>query len=299
MGPKGRVVEIERFAVHDGPGIRTTVFLKGCPLRCLWCHNPETMKRRSELSFAAEKCIGCGACVAACPAGAHTIDGDVQAIDRSVCRACGICGEACEAHALEVVGREWSVEEVMAEVRRDLPFYRRSGGGLTVSGGEPLMQLEFTAALFEAARADGVHCAIETSGFARWESLARVLPLVDLFLYDCKETDAQRHKQLTGQPNGRILENLRRLYESGAAIVLQCPIIPGHNDTEAHFEGIARLAQAMPALRRVQLLPYHPLGKSKLARFGFEVGVSIESPTRERVEGWVAWFVRRGVAVVA
>jgi pyruvate formate lyase activating enzyme len=161
------------------------------------------------------------------------------------------------------------------------------------------MQLEFTAALFEAARADGVHCAIETSGFARWESLARVLPLVDLFLYDCKETDAQRHKQLTGQPNGRILENLRRLYESGAAIVLQCPIIPGHNDTEAHFEGIARLAQAMPALRRVQLLPYHPLGKSKLARFGFEVGVSIESPTRERVEGWVAWFVRRGVAVVA
>jgi pyruvate formate lyase activating enzyme len=297
---RGRIVEIERFAVHDGPGIRTTVFLKGCPLRCLWCHNPEAMKSHAELSFVAEKCIACGECVTACPAHLHALEGTIHTLDRSRCRACGACVEVCAAHSLELVGREWTVDEVMAEVLRDRVFYQRSGGGLTISGGEPLLQIEFTVALLRSAKAEGLHCCIETSGSAPWESLDRVRPIVDLFLYDCKETNSERHMRYTGQPNERILQNLRKLYESGAEIALQCPIIPGCNDTETHFAGIAALANSMPRLQGVRILPYHAFGRSKSERFGLvpASGLNPELPSRARVESWITRIQNSGVHVL-
>jgi glycyl-radical enzyme activating protein len=284
----GRIVEIERFATHDGPGIRTTVFLKGCPLRCLWCHNPETKKGHAEVSFLEANCIGCGACAEACSAGAHVFANAVHTFDRLACRQCGACVEACPARALELVGRQWSVEQTLAEVLRDRPFYRRSGGGLTLSGGEPLIQIEFAAAVLEGAKREGLHCCIETSGFVPWQHLERVRPFVDLFLYDCKETDSAQHRRLTGQPNERILDNLRRLHDGGAGIVLQCPIIPGCNDTAAHFNGLAALTRSLPRLQGVRILPYHSLGTSKLARFGYAPASeeAIQVPTRHQVEAW-------------
>jgi glycyl-radical enzyme activating protein len=296
----GKIVEIERFSVRDGPGIRTTVFLKGCPLRCLWCHNPEAMKGHAEVSFIGEKCIFCGECVAVCPSHAHTLEGSVHTLDRSLCQACGSCAEVCAAHCLELVGRDRTVDEVMAEVLRDRIFYQRSGGGLTVSGGEPLQQIEFTTALLRAAKAEALHCCIETSGFVPWERIAAVRPFVDLFLYDYKETDQQRHRQYTGQPNGRILQNLRQLHDDGANITLQCPIVPGCNDTEAHFSGIAALVASMPRLWGVRILPYHPLGKSKLERFGFApvCDFNAKSPSQGQVEGWISSLERRGVRVL-
>jgi len=297
---RGKIVEIERFSVRDGPGIRTTVFLKGCPLRCLWCHNPEAMKGHAEVSFIGEKCIFCGECFAVCPSHAHTLEGSVHTLDRSLCQACGSCAEVCAAHCLELVGRDRTVDEVMAEVLRDRIFYQRSGGGLTVSGGEPLQQIEFTTALLRAAKAEDLHCCIETSGFVPWERFAAVRPFVDLFLFDYKETDRQRHLQYTGQSNERILQNLRRLYDDGADITLQCPIVPGCNDTEAHFSGIAALVASMPRLEGVRILPYHVLGNSKLERFGFTPGrdLNAKTPSQTQVEGWISSLERRGVRVL-
>jgi len=299
----GRIFDVQRFSTHDGPGIRTTVFLKGCPLGCLWCHNPEGLSPDRHLSFSPEKCIGCGDCVGVCPSHVHRLEpsGDrlVHVLDRGPCRLCGACAAACVAGALEMVGRDISVAEALGEVLEDRAFYGPSGGGLTLSGGEPLVQFDFTAALLEAAKQEGIHCCLETSGLAPWHQFETLLGLVDLFFYDYKETDPERHAQYTGVSNAVILDNLRALYSRGARIALRCPIIPGSNDREDHFAGIAALAREMPKLEQIELLPYHPLGRGKVERLGMAASPSpaMPAPDRAAIEQWIGWFAARGVPV--
>jgi glycyl-radical enzyme activating protein len=266
--PTGRVFDIQRFSIHDGPGIRTTVFLKGCPLTCAWCHNPESRAAAPQLAFSPSLCIGCGFCFRQCTQGAHATGDTGHTLDRERCVACLACAEECHSGALEVIGAERTVEDVLREALRDRPFYEESGGGVTVSGGEPLAQPAFAAALLQGCREAGVHTCIETSGEAPWEAVESVLPHTDLFLYDWKETDPERHAVFTGRDNARILDNLRRLDASGAAIVLRCPVIPGMNLRDDHIEGIAELARSLKGCRAVQVMGYHRLGGGKRDRIG-------------------------------
>ena len=302
----GRIFDIQRFSLHDGPGIRTTVFLKGCPLRCLWCHNPEGISSAPEVSFLPEKCMVCGECERVCEHRAHRIGANRQGIevthayDRSRCVTCGRCTSFCDMGALELVGRSVTVEEVMREVAQDRAFYLRSGGGMTVSGGEPLSQIDFTVALLEAAREQGIHRCVETSGFASWERFRPLLNLVNLFLFDWKETDPLRHQAFTGQSNSLIRDNLQALQQAGAKVQLQCPIVPGFNDRENHFAGIAALAQSLPNIEGVRLLPYHPLGESKLHRFGLKPAPNVphQPLDQAKLDHWSKWLGEKGVRVL-
>jgi pyruvate formate lyase activating enzyme len=296
----GTVFDIQKFSIHDGPGIRTTVFLKGCPLRCRWCHNPESNLRTPQISFTPSRCIGCGFCFQRCPQHAHAMQGDQHALDRSLCRACAACTEKCYAEAIEVIGREMTVEEVLKEVLKDRPFYETSGGGMTLSGGEPLLQAEFCAALLGRAKEERLHCCLETSGFAPYASIELLRPYTDLFLYDVKETDPERHRQFTGVPNELILANLQRLHDAGAPILVRLPLIPGTNDTPANFAGIAALARQIPHVRGFEIMPYHRLGEGKLERLGLDAAERIvaETPTRETVEQWIAALLALGVPVI-
>lgn len=265
---RGRIINIQHFSTDDGPGIRTVVFFKGCPLDCAWCHNPETKSGGEELFFRADRCRACGACLAACPANARSIDGGVPSIDRAKCLACGLCAEICPFGAPERVGREVSVGEILAELDRDRVFLERSGGGLTLSGGEPTAQPSFASALLSAAREAGLHTCLETCGFCSRETLARLLPDVDLFLYDWKITDEREHIRYTGVSNRQILENLAFLSDSGARVILRCPMIPDVNINEDHLSGIARLAREMSGIEAIELMPYHPMGIGKSGALG-------------------------------
>ncbi|MFH1730778.1 MAG: glycyl-radical enzyme activating protein [Planctomycetota bacterium] len=296
----GNIFDIQRFSIHDGPGIRTTVFMKGCPLRCIWCHNPESISSEPVLSFLPAKCIGCGYCFRVCPQKAHKMAGDVHVLDREACENCGLCTKECYAGALELVGREVTAGEALDEVLRDRPFYETSGGGMTLSGGEPTMQIEFAEAILKAAKDEGLHCCVETCGLCPYDSLERIRPAVDLFLYDYKETNDELHREFTGVSNKLIIENLRRLHDSGAVIVLRCPIISGTNDRDEHFEGIAALARELPNLDGIELMPYNPLGESKVERMGFDAARRARSTTPDgaAVAGWVARLKELGVTVV-
>jgi pyruvate formate lyase activating enzyme len=220
--------------------------------------------------------------------------------DRGRCEACGRCTEHCDARALEAVGRTLTVEEVMGEVRQDRAFYVASGGGLCVSGGEPLAQIDFTLELLNSAGREGIHRCLETSGFASWARFLSLIPVVDLFLFDFKDTDPSRHIEFTGQSNELILSNLRALHDGGALIQLQCPIIPEFNDREEHIDAIAALALSLPRLTGVQLLPYHPLGKSKIERFGLNAAANLpnEPLPQARLQTWIRRLRDRGVRVL-
>jgi len=300
VGAGGRIFEIQRFCIDDGPGIRTTVFLKGCPLSCIWCHNPEGVGTESVLFFQPDKCIGCGYCVRVCEHDAHAITPEGHGLDRAQCVACGTCAVECYAGALELVGREVTVAEVLDEVVRDEAFYRTSGGGMTLSGGEPLLQIDFAEALLMGARDRGLHCCVETSGLVAESRLARVMPHVDLFLYDLKETDPERHRKYTGQSNTRVLANLRFLHDQGASILLRLPVIPGLNDRSDHFSAVAALYHSLPGITGVQIMPYHPLGTGKLERLGVCPDGWYETSTPEpaTVAGWVEAVRSLGVDVV-
>ena len=270
VGPAGSssgvVFDIKRFAIHDGPGIRTTVFLKGCPLACLWCHNPEGVSPRLEHSWRAGRCTGCRACAAACPRRAIELRDGKPATDLAACDFCGRCAEACPTGAREIVGRRMTVEDVLAVVRRDEVFYDESGGGATFSGGEPLAQPEFLRELLAACKARGIATAVDTSCLAPWDVLDGLRGDVDLFLCDLKHMDDATHRRLTGVGNELILANLRRLAAAGAAIIVRVPVVPGCNDDEAGIMATGRFARSLGCVRRVDILPYHEGARGKLAR---------------------------------
>ena len=285
----GIVFNIQKFSINDGPGIRTTVFLKGCPLHCLWCHNPESHQAATELFYDARKCIGCRECARACPHGCHTFSDSSHTFNRKKCIRCGKCADICPTAALESVGRVRSVEEVLDEVLKDKPFYETSGGGMTLSGGEPMLQFDFTLALLQAAKEHGLHTCIESCGYTDASKLRAIAPFVDLFLYDCKESDPARHKKYTGVSNQKILKNLRLLDDMGCATILRCPIIPTLNDRDDHFAGIAALANSLKNVQEIHIEPYHPLGSGKAAMLGREYALpELSFPTEETVKDWIA-----------
>jgi pyruvate formate lyase activating enzyme len=267
----GTVWDIRRYSLHDGPGIRTTVFLKGCPLTCSWCCNPESQAPVPEVTWIGERCLNCGACVESCPRDAITLDrSNRRRVDRARCDACGICAEQCQGGAMTLVGRSVNVDDVLREVAQDSIFYSRSGGGLTLSGGEPLSQPGFAAELLRRYKADfiGWHTTVETCGDAPWEDLALIVPHADLFLFDLKHMDASEHLRLTGAGNERILENLGRLAGSGADVRIRFPLVPGCNDDEQNIVRTARFVKSMLRLDRIDILPYHRLGEPKYRRLG-------------------------------
>jgi len=292
----GYIFDLQRFSLHDGPGTRSTVFFKGCPLDCLWCHNPESISPQLELGFDGRECVGCGRCFAACPTEALRPDSSRESgrrYDPQKCERCWECVDACPSGALEVQGREVTVKEVLAEVVPDRPFYERSGGGVTLSGGEPTLQFEFCLALLKALKEEGISAALDTSGFASWEKLSQLLPFLDLVLYDLKHTDSARHEELTGVGNERILENLKRVDGAGGPIEVRIPLIPTCNDSKDNLKASAKLLRELENLKRVRLLGYHRLGESKAWSFDRTRNApeGVEPPTDRRMEGLVE-FVR-------
>ena len=262
MYERGKIFNIQRFSTSDGPGIRTVVFLKGCPLRCTWCHNPESKSVATEIFYKPMLCIGCGACANICTNGGHVFADGIHRFDRSKCTVCASCAEVCPANALEACGETKSAGEIIDIVLRDRPFYEETGGGMTLSGGEPLMQYDFSLALLRSAKAHNLHTAIETSGFSN-KDLAALNEFVDLWLYDIKIFPEEEHIKHTGVSNKIILENLHLLDRIGANVILRCPIIPNINLAEQHFDQIAELANSMQNVTAIHLEPYHPLGQSK------------------------------------
>lgn len=285
---EGIVFDISRYCLDDGPGIRTTVYLKGCPLRCIWCHNPESNSREIEIGYDPKKCMKCQACLHVCPKHCHTFTGGDHIFHRERCIACGKCVNVCETEALTQMGKVMSVEEVLHIVERDRSFYESSEGGLTLSGGECLYQSRFSKALLKAAKEKGISTCIETSGFVSREKLLEIIPYIDLFLYDCKQMNTAVHKKVTGVGNEEILENLREIDRHGRQIVLRLPIIPQINDNEAHFQSVGKLADELQNVLYLEVLPYHPLGlsKAKLLNRTMEYD-SKDIPESEQVDRWV------------
>ncbi len=263
----GITFNVQRFSTEDGPGIRTTVFMKGCPLRCAWCHNPEGISPHPELVWYDVRCIGARDCLRVCPVGALELTPQGMRIDRSRCTACGDCARACPAGALEVIGRNWTPEALFAEILKDRVFYETSGGGVTFSGGEPMRQWEFVREVARRCRENGIPVALDTCGAVAWELYEAVLPWVDLVLYDLKIYDPDRHRAATGVDNGRILENARRMAAAGRAMWIRTPIIPGYTDDEANIAALAAfIAAELPTVRRWDLLAYTNLGQPKYHR---------------------------------
>ena len=296
---KALIFDIKKFAIHDGPGIRTTVFFKGCPLACWWCHNPEALTPARELILFESKCIACGECFTVCPQEAHEkLPDGTRVYHRDKCVLCGKCTEVCYAEALVMEGREVTVEELMVELRKDIPFYRNSGGGITLSGGEPTLQHEFALALLKACKAEDLHTSVDTSGQTPWRIFEKLLPYIDLVLYDIKQIDETSHQTHTGTPNRMILANLAKIGESGTPIEIRMPVIPGINDSEDGIVATARFLADIKGITRIELLPYHRLGESKYARLEREYRLpDLEPPGAEQMEATAALMRPYGLEV--
>jgi pyruvate formate lyase activating enzyme len=263
----GVIFNIQRYSIHDGPGIRTTAFLKGCPLRCLWCQNPESQSMRPEIFFVSESCQGCGACAEACPRGAIEVVEGLARTDRAVCVGCGECTAVCPNEARNLMGRNSTAQEVFEELAADDIFYQRSGGGVTLSGGEPLAQPRFAREVLRLCKEASLHTALDTCGCAPWETVRQVLEYVDLVLYDLKHMDTGQHKRYTGVPNEVILENARRVHGLGIPMLARVPVIPGYNDAVENMTATALfISTELGDSTGVHLLPYHRLGEAKHER---------------------------------
>ena len=258
---KAKIFEIKRFAVHDGDGIRTTVFFKGCPLKCVWCHNPEGFSTKTELAYYAHKCISCGECYSACPTGAHKIENGLHVFNREKCIACGKCATVCLGNALTLYGQETTVEELLAVLLQDKEFFDNSGGGVTLSGGECLLYADFCAELLKQLKTNGVNTAVDTCGFVSKNALDKVTPYTDVFLYDVKAFNEQTHIRCTGQSNDKILENLLYLDEKGCKTEIRIPFVTNFNDGE--IEQIGSFLKKLKNLTKIRLLPYHNYSQSK------------------------------------
>ena len=304
--PRALAFNVQRYSIHDGPGIRTTLFLKGCPLHCRWCHNPESISPRVEIGFLPERCIGCGECFKVCPTGARTSELGAGAIRRDLCSGCGRCADACYAEAIERIGYELSVGEALDKVERDRPFYESSGGGVTISGGEPLMRPEFTLAFLAGCRERGLHVALDTCGQVGWDVLAAAASLANLVLFDFKHADSTAHRELTGAGNERILANLGRLLalDDRPEVWIRYPLIPTLNDDPANWramgEFLAPFAARPGAGLSVDVLPYHALAESKYRKLGRAYSLAgLAEPTRETVESAAAALAGFGLTVRA
>jgi len=264
----GIIFGLQHFSVDDGPGIRTAVFLKGCNLHCPWCHNPESIEGMPELLYRSGRCVSCGYCGNICPNGVHRVKFGKHVVSANGCDVCGECTDVCRNRALEIVGRRISSREIVEQAKRDLRYYNISGGGLTITGGEPMYQCEFALDIAELAQQEGIDVVLETNGIAPFEDYQKLLPSVNLFLIDYKLTDPRQHRRLTGVSNTLVLENIRKLYAVGAKIVLRCPIIPSVNDNDEHFAAIAALTQEHSGILGFELMPYHKLGVTKAGALG-------------------------------
>lgn len=307
----GKIYDIQGFSVQDGPGIRTTVFLKGCPLRCPWCHSPESQQFHTQLSWIDMRCIGvekCGKCLEACPRGAiqpgRTVEHAVSKetiqlirIDRTLCDDCGACAEACRPNALFLCGEDYTVDRLLERVVKDKPFYDNSGGGVTISGGEALSQAEFTTQVLKRLKALDIHTALDTTGFAPFSKIEAVLPYTDLFLYDLKHIDSAPHKQVVGVPNERILENAAKIARAGGKMQIRIPVIPRFNDDPGIIRRIAEFCITLgEAVTVVQLLPYHNLGVAKYKRLDEDkLVMEATPPSDKKIEKLKAEFESLGL----
>lgn len=296
----GRLYDIQGFSVQDGPGIRTTAFLKGCPLRCPWCHSPESQSFAKQLSWFSMRCIGTEACkdrcLKACDKGAleygsSSIDIKTKEskqlvhVNRELCDNCGKCAEVCYPGALELTGKDYTPEELVERLLQDKPFYETSGGGVTISGGEALSQGEFTLEVLKRLKAEGIHTAVDTTGFAKWETIEAVLPYTDLFLYDIKHMDSEKHKKVVGVPNEPILENARKIAEAGGKLQIRIPVIPLFNYDEENIRRTGEFCKGLgDAVVLVQLLPYHNLGTMKYLRISDQPAMEATPPSDEHMQ---------------
>ena len=283
---RGVIFNIQYFCIHDGPGIRSTVFFKGCPLACVWCHNPEGISKKRLLSFIDQKCVRCGECAKICPQ-AHRFENGVHELIRENCpdEFVDISAESCVTNALTVVGDYVTAGEVIERVKRDRRFYE-DNGGVTFSGGEPTMQKEFLTALLKLASSEGLHTVLETCGLCDFAYYESILPYVGIFYYDYKETDPDLHVNYTKAGNAQIVKNIGLLHDAGAAVLLRCPIVPDVNDRDDHFKGIAELTKKYPNLLGAEILPYHKLASAKAGRMGLERQVEYTQPSPETADMW-------------
>ena len=288
----GIIFNIQRYSIHDGPGIRTTVFLKGCPLNCWWCQNPESQSSGQEIVFWEDRCIGCGACSTICPSGAIQIKNGIPVTEKEKCILCGKCIEKCPALAREMIGKKMTIEEIIKEVEKDLVFYEESGGGVTFSGGEPLGQSEFLESLLNCCQEKKIHTAVDTSGYVSWEILSKISSKVDLFLYDLKIMDSKRHKKYTGVSNELILENLKKLSSVHNNIFVRFPVIPGINDD---YQNIKEMGEFLSSLKiaQVNLLPYHYIGVDKYRRLGMTYKLADIQPSSEEKLSKISVILRK------
>ncbi len=285
----GIIFDIQRCSYHDGPGIRTTIFFKGCQLRCAWCHNPESFLPGPQLQYFSHRCTGCRACAAVCPHHVHTFKEGVHQVHYSDCTACGLCAERCPNQALKLIGQEMSAAQVMDVIKRDRSFYETSGGGLTISGGEPTTQPEFLLELLGLAKKESIHTCLETNGYIPEALLTKLISLVDLFLLDYKITGAKELYQHTHASGALWQHTLATLAQQNAAVILRLPIIPGINDTPAHFEHAAQLKRDHPCIQAVEIMPYHAIGAAKWEQLGLSYSLKdLPSATPRQKEHWQA-----------
>lgn len=287
------LLDIQRGSVHDGPGVRTTVFVKGCPLHCMWCYYPESRHFRPQLSYQSKRCSLCSACEKVCPQNVHTFAQEQHQVDFSKCIACGKCADVCPGEALRLFGQSMTTGEVLSIVLKDRTLYDQSGGGVTVSGGEPLSKADFVAELFARCREQEIHTCLETSGYGSPQSLRTVMPVTDLFLFDWKLHDRKAAMRYLGVSMSPILRSLHKLMDRHCKVLLRCPIIPRVNDTPAHFDSILQLLEKYPELLGAELLPYHNSGVDKSLQIGM-CQPTFARPSEEQCAQWESYFHTRG-----